>query len=117
MSGRRDAEMRAFDSLPRIVRDALNSMVFGFPATQAKRALAAGRSPDDVALALNACRNVGYGVQVSALNYSRAEAAADISARSQPLPSAPCPTPISVPATPSSAGASVPPPLLWSVVQ
>ena len=33
-------EMRAFDSLPRIVRDALNDMVHGFPASEVKRVLA-----------------------------------------------------------------------------
>lgn len=66
---------------------------------------------------VNACRNVGYGVQVSAVNYSRAEAASDLSGHSQALPSVPCPAPLSAPGSPSSSGASVPPPLLWSVVQ
>lgn len=50
--------MKAFDSLPSIVRDALNYMVFGFPAVQAKRALAAGYRPEDVVSALLACRDV-----------------------------------------------------------
>lgn len=65
---------------------------------------------------VNACRNNGYGLQTSAVNYSRAEAASDLSGRAQVLGSPPCPAPVAVPGSPSSSGASVPPPLLWSVV-
>lgn len=65
---------------------------------------------------VNACRNNGYGLQTSAVNYSRAEAASDLSGRAQVLGSPPCPAPVAAPGSPSSSGASVPPPLLWSVV-
>mgnify|MGYP003332460944 FL=1 len=52
-------EMRAFDSLPRIVRDALNDMVHGFPASEVKRVLARGRwTPEKMARALLSCRDV-----------------------------------------------------------
>jgi len=64
---------------------------------------------------VNASRNTGYGIQTSAVNYSRAESASDISGRSAPLGSPPCPAPVSVPGAPSNSGAAVPP-LLWSVV-
>lgn len=65
---------------------------------------------------VNACRNTGYGVQTSAVNYSRAEAASDISGHAEPLGSPPCPVPVSVPGSPSSSGAPVLPPALWVVV-
>lgn len=38
-----------------------------------------------VAAGVNACKKTGYGIQVSAANYSRAEAQSDISGRAQPL--------------------------------
>ncbi|MFN8101453.1 MAG: hypothetical protein U0Q20_07610 [Mycobacterium sp.] len=78
---------------------------------------AAGELLKAITSGVNACRNTGYGVQLSAANYSRAEAASDISGRSQGLSAPPCPAPMSAPGEPSSGGASVPPPFLWSVVQ
>ncbi len=78
---------------------------------------AAGELLKAITSGANACRNIGYGVQMSAVNYSRAETASDISGRSQELPAPPCPAPMSAPGSPSSGGASVPPPLLWSVLQ
>jgi hypothetical protein len=65
----------------------------------------------------DACRNTGYGIRVTAVNYSRAEAASDISGRSQALPPPPCPAPISPPAPPTPAGGGVAEPLLWSLVE
>jgi len=78
---------------------------------------AAGELLKAITSGANACRNVGYGIQMSAVNYSRAEAASDISGRTQELTAPPCPAPLSAPGSPSSGGDSVPPPLLWSVVQ
>jgi RHS repeat-associated protein len=66
---------------------------------------------------INALRNIGYGVQVSAANYSRAEAASDISKRSQPLPSPPCPAPASPPSPPVPTGGGVAEPMLWGFVE
>ncbi len=78
---------------------------------------AAGELLKAITSGANACRSIGYGIQMSAVTYSRAEAASDISRRSQALPTAPCPAPLTAPSSPSSGGASVPPPVLWSVVQ
>ncbi len=69
-----------------------------------------------VAAGINACAQTGYGVQASAVNYSRAEAMSDIFGRAQPLGSPPCPVPVSAPAGPSVTGAGVGEPLLWAVV-
>lgn len=66
---------------------------------------------------INALRNLGYGVQVSAANYSRAEAASDISRRSQPLPSPSCPAPASPPSPPVPTGGGIAEPMLWGFVE
>ncbi len=70
-----------------------------------------------VSAGVNACRNVGYGIGVSAANYSRADADSDISGRSQPLASPPCPAPVSAPGSPTVLGGGVAVPALWFVVQ
>ncbi len=70
-----------------------------------------------VAAGINASRNTGYGIQITAANYSRAEAASDISGRSQPLPAPPCPAPMSAPGPPSPTGGGVAEPMLWAVVE
>jgi|GEM_PF-2113331 len=78
---------------------------------------AAGELLKAITSGANACRNIGYGIQTSAVTYSRAEANSDISGRTQSLPSVACPAALSAPGAPSSGGTSVPPPMLWSVVQ
>lgn len=70
-----------------------------------------------VAAGINACRKTGYGIQISAANYSRAEAQSDISGRSQPLPSPPCPAPVSPSGAPSTEGPGVAEPTMWKVVE
>ncbi|WP_240163152.1 hypothetical protein [Mycolicibacterium sphagni] len=70
-----------------------------------------------VTAGINACRKTGYGIQVSAVNYSRAEAQSDISGRSQPLPSPPCPAAVSPPGAPSAQGPGVVEPTMWKVVE
>lgn len=70
-----------------------------------------------VAAGINACRKTGYGIQVGAVNYSRAEALSDISGRAQPLPSPPCPAPVSAAAAPSAQGPGVMEPTMWKVVE
>jgi RHS repeat-associated protein len=66
---------------------------------------------------INACRNTGYRIQVTAVNYSRADAASDISGRGQPLPAPPCPARTCPPGPPSPTGGGIAEPLLWSVVE
>ncbi|WP_431238337.1 hypothetical protein ACQ86B_28020 [Mycolicibacterium aichiense] len=70
-----------------------------------------------VAAGVNACKKTGYGIQVSAVNYSRAEAQSDISGRAQPLPSPPCPAPVAAAGPPSAQGPGVVEPALWKVVE
>ncbi|WP_445167604.1 WXG100-like domain-containing protein [Mycolicibacterium sp. Dal123E01] len=70
-----------------------------------------------VAAGVNACKKTGYGIQVSAVNYSRAEAQSDISGRAQPLASPPCPASVSAAGAPSAEGPGVLEPTLWKVVE
>lgn len=70
-----------------------------------------------VAAGVNACRKTGYGIQISAVNYSRAEAQSDISGQAQPLPSPPCPAPVSPAGAPSAEGPGVMEPAMWAVVE
>lgn len=78
---------------------------------------AAGELLKAVSSGVNACRNIGYGVQITATNYSRAEANSDISGRSQPMSPPPCPAPVSAPGSPSATGGGVAEPVLWCVVE
>ena len=77
----------------------------------------AGELLKAVSSGVNACRNIGYGVQITATNYSRAEANSDISGRSQPMSPPPCPAPVSAPGSPSATGGGVAEPVLWCVVE
>jgi len=70
-----------------------------------------------VATGINALLRTGYGVQVSAVNYSRAEAYSDLSGRSQPLESPSCPVDVSAAGGPSAVGGGVGEPALWVVVE
>lgn len=66
--------------------------------------------------AVNACRNVGFGVAMSAANYSRAEAASTIGggeALAVPVE----PARFHAPRVPSPFGSGVAPPALWTVVE
>lgn len=56
-------------------------------------------------------------MQVSATNYSRAEANSDITGRSQPLPLPPCPAPLAAPGSPTATGGGIAEPALWCVVE
>src|ERR1700677_3773373 len=53
----------------------------------------------------NGLRGLGYGVRMSAHNYSLAEAQSNISGHGNPLPSPPAPSPISASSPPTSIGA------------
>jgi len=70
-----------------------------------------------VTAGINALRTTGYGIQMSAVNYSRAEAASDISMRAQALPTPPCPAPVTSAAPPVPTGGGVAQPMLWAVVE
>jgi hypothetical protein len=72
---------------------------------------------DAGAEAVNAGRSVGFGVQMSATNYSRADAASTIGGGESTLTPPDAPAEYSAPAAPSGLGGGVPPPLLWSVIQ
>jgi hypothetical protein len=72
---------------------------------------------DAGAEAVNAGRGIGFGVQMSATNYSRADAASTIGGGESTLTPPDSPAEFSAPAAPSALGGGVPPPLLWSVIQ
>ena len=88
-------------------------MAFGFAYRRSGKAIVAA-----ITAGVKAARHTGYLVQGSATNYSRAEAAADISGRSTPLP--PPPTPADYAASagePDVNGAGVTPPALWYLAE
>jgi hypothetical protein len=66
---------------------------------------------------INACRTTGFCVQVSASNYSRAEAASTLSGGVDVLPTPTQPGEFAAPGAPWTLGAGGPPPALWVVVQ
>jgi hypothetical protein len=72
---------------------------------------------DAAEAAVKAGRGIGFGVQMSATNYSRADAASTIGGGSSPLTAPTAPGDFSAPACPPSLGGGVPPPFLWGMVQ
>ncbi|KUI25590.1 hypothetical protein AU196_22535 [Mycobacterium sp. IS-1742] len=66
---------------------------------------------------VNASHNVGFGVGMSATNYSNANAASTIGGGAALLTAPVKPSEFSTPSTPPSLGGGVPPPFLWSVLQ
>lgn len=86
---------------------------FGFAYQDSARALV-----DGVAQGVNALRHVGYLIQGSATNYSRAEAAADIGGGAAPLPAPTAPAEFSAPGgDPDVNGPGQTPPVLWYLVE
>ena len=78
----------------------------------------AGAVVDAVAAGVNAMRRAGYLIQGSATNYSRAEAAADITGRAVPLPAPTIPVEYPVPGgDPDVNGLGESPPVLWYLVE
>lgn len=66
--------------------------------------------------AVNACRNLGYGIEVSASNYARSEAASHLGG-SEPSVAPPAePTTFLGPAMPNPFGPAIGEPALWSLV-
>ncbi|WP_099252021.1 ADP-ribosyltransferase [Mycobacterium sp. shizuoka-1] len=86
---------------------------FGFAYQDSARALV-----DAAAKGVNAVRHIGYLIQGSAVNYSRAEAAADLRGGASPL-TAPVTAPeYAAPGTaPDVNGPGQTPPLLWYLVE
>lgn len=78
----------------------------------------AGALVEAVAKGVNALRHIGYLIQGSATNYSRAEAAADIGGRASALPAPVAPPQFSAPSgDPDVNGPGQTPPVLWYLVE
>ena len=67
--------------------------------------------------AVNACRNVGYGIEVSASNYAQSEAASRIGGGEPSVQPPSQPSKFSGPTMPNPFGPAVGEPLLWSIVR
>lgn len=86
---------------------------FGFAYQDSASALV-----DGVGKGVNALRHIGYLIQGSATNYSRAEAAADIGGGAAPLPAPIAPPGYSAPGgDPDVNGPGQTPPVLWYLVE
>jgi len=72
---------------------------------------------DAAEAAVKAGRGIGFGVQMSATNYSRADSGSTIGGGAPPLTAPTAPGDFSAPACPPSLGGAVPPPFLWGMVQ
>ena len=88
-------------------------LVFGQGYTASGTALL-----DAVASAVNACRNVGSGVQMSAYNYGRANARSTVGGASEsPVPAPTAPDKFDAPGMPPPLGSGIAAPLGWSLVE
>ncbi|PXX01488.1 uncharacterized protein DUF4237 [Mycolicibacterium moriokaense] len=87
-------------------------LVFGQSYTASGRAVL-----DAAASAVNACRNVGTGVQMSAYNYGRANARSTVGGGESPVPAPTDPGKFSAPSMPPPLGSGIAAPLGWSLVE
>jgi hypothetical protein len=87
-------------------------LAFGMAYKQAGQALL-----DAGAAAANGGRKVGFGVQMSATNYSRADALSTIGGGTGALPPPSAPAEVDAPSMSSSSGGGVAEPFLWSMVE
>jgi hypothetical protein len=87
-------------------------MAFGISYQKSAQALL-----DAAEAAVNAGRGIGFGVQMSATNYSRADVGSTVGGGASPLTAPAAPGEFSAPACPPSLGGAVPPPFLWGMVQ
>jgi hypothetical protein len=78
---------------------------------------AAGSLLKVAAAAINACRYNGALIQLSASNYSKADAASTLGGGASVLQAPGEPVKIGAPGPPGTLGPGEPPPLLWAVVQ
>jgi hypothetical protein len=72
---------------------------------------------DAAAGAVDGGRKVGFGVQMSATNYSRADASSTIGGGATPLSAPAAPGGFDAPSVPSPFGGGVAEPFMWSMVQ
>lgn len=87
-------------------------LVFGQAYRQAAQALM-----DAGAEAVSGGRQVGFGVQISATNYSHADASSTIGGGATPLAAPTAPGKFDAPSVPSPFGGGVAEPFLWSMVE
>jgi uncharacterized protein YoxC len=87
-------------------------LAFGMAYQKSARALL-----DAGAALVTASHNVGFGVSMSATNYSQAEASSTIGGGAAPLTAPEKPGHFDTPSCPSSLGGGVMPPFLWSVLE
>lgn len=66
---------------------------------------------------VNGSRNIGFGIGMSATNYSHAEAASTVGGGAAPLTAPEKPVDVDAPPCPPSLGGGAPPPFLWTVLQ
>jgi hypothetical protein len=69
------------------------------------------------AAGINACRRLGFKVQITASNYSKAEAASTLGGGVSVLPTPTEPAEFAPPGAPWTLGPGVPEPMLWAVVE
>ncbi|GBE65663.1 hypothetical protein MFM001_21250 [Mycobacterium sp. MFM001] len=67
--------------------------------------------------AVNACRKIGYGIEVSASNYAHSEAASTVGGAEPSVPPPGEPPKFSGPTMPNPFGPAVGEPMLWAVVR
>ena len=87
-------------------------LVFGQSYTASGKALL-----DAAAAAVNACRRVGFGVQMSASNYGRANARSTVGGGASPVPVPTDPAQFSAPTMPPPLGGGIAAPLGWTLVE
>lgn len=87
-------------------------LVFANSYTQSGAALL-----DAAASAVNACGRIGFGVQMSASNYSHANAASTVGGDEPPVPTPTEPGAFHAPGMPPPLGGGVAAPLGWSLVE
>ena len=87
-------------------------VVFGQSYTQAGQSLL-----DAAASAVSACGKVGFGVQMSALNYARANAASTVGGGEVSVTQPSAPSEFAAPSMPPPMGGGVVAPVAWSLVE
>lgn len=113
------------DELAAAVATLSSSLGGGAPSGMDAAGLAFGMAYQKSATALldagaalvNAGHNVGFGVAMSATNYSQADAASTVGGGAAPLTAPEKPAKFDTPSCPSSLGGGVPPPFMWSILQ
>jgi hypothetical protein len=87
-------------------------LLFATSYTQSGKALL-----DAAASAVNACRRVGFGVQMSASNYGHANAASTVGGGEPPVPAPTDPGAFHAPGMPPPLGGGIAAPVGWSLVE